>query len=225
MSGLREVTARERVLKHIRKGLIHRVSASSLRGPSEQGTGNAQQEDTAVVFARKVVESGGQFAYCGDTGELRDTLIELTQQHPDWPLVCYDESLCRLLDGLGIGFAQPAHSLGKPHFRLLTTEFFIAEEGAVLVAPSGPNPLADPDGMATLVVVGFTHQLAAKLGQAMQLWVETHGARLPPLGVLLKLASPNPIPEPDPLRPSLTSPSAPGHPVRSRELFACLIEL
>jgi hypothetical protein len=204
MTGLREVTARERVLKHIRKGLIHRVSASSLRGPAEQGLSQTDQEDTAVVFARKVVQSGGQFAYCSDTMELRDTLVELTTLHPDWNLVCYEESLCRLLDGLGIGFSQPVHTPSQPHYRLLSSEFLIAEEGAVLVAPGGPNPLADQSGVATLVVVGFTHQLTTRLGQALQLWVETHGAKLPSLGVLLQLG---------------------GQLNSSREIFVCLIEL
>lgn len=223
MTGLREITARERVLKHIRKGLIHRVSASSLRGPAEQGTSHSEQEDTAVVFARKVVQSGGQFAYCGDTMELRDTLIELTALHPEWPLVCYEESLCRLLDGLGIGFSQPVFTPIQPHFRLLSSEFLIAEEGAVLVAPGGPNPLADYAGAATLVVVGFTHQLTTRLGQALQLWVETHGAKMPAIGVLLKLGDPNGIGET--LSPTQAASSSPSGEYRNRELFVCLIEL
>jgi hypothetical protein len=151
-----------------------------------------------------VVQSGGQFAYCSDTMELRDTLVELTTLHPDWNLVCYEESLCRLLDGLGIGFSQPVHTPSQPHYRLLSSEFLIAEEGAVLVAPGGPNPLADQSGVATLVVVGFTHQLTTRLGQALQLWVETHGAKLPSLGVLLQLG---------------------GQLNSSREIFVCLIEL
>jgi len=223
MTGLREVAARERVLKHIRKGLIHRVSASSLRGPSEQDSSHSEQEDTAVVFARKVVQSGGQFAYCSDTLELRDTLVELTALHPDWMMVCYEESLCRLLDGLGIGFSQPMHTPNQPHFRLLSSEFLIAEEGAVLLAPGGPNPLAADARTATLVVVGFTHQLTTRLGQALQLWVETHGAKLPSLGVLLKLegqAGTNTTQTAN----TLTSqqPSATG---RKREIFVCLIEL
>jgi len=223
MTGLREVTARERVLKHIRKGLIHRVSASSLRGPSELGNSPTDQEDTAVVFARKVVQSGGQFAYCSDTMELRDTLVELTSLHPEWTLVCYEESLCRLLDGLGIGFSQPIHTLRQPHFRLLSSEYLIAEEGAVLVAPGGPNPLADQSGAATLVVVGFTHQLTARLGQALQLWVEAHGAKLPSMGVLLQLAGRAHTadhPKTASHEPSLLTQAA-----RNREIFVCLIEL
>lgn len=223
MTGLREVTARERVLKHIRKGLIHRVSASSLRGPSEHGSSPTEQEDTAVVFARKVVQSGGQFAYCCDTNELRDTWIELTALHPEWPLVCYEESLCRLLDGLGIGFSQPLHTPEQPHFRFLSAEFLIAEEGAVLVAPGGPNPLTDQAGMATLVVVGFTHQLTTRLGQALQLWVERHGAKLPGMGILLPLGRQKSIVEPQPQ--TYLMPSHPAAESKSREIFVCLIEL
>jgi len=128
-----QVTAKERMLKSIRKALIEKRENPY---PELDPTPLYKdcQRDNEVMFAEELTRVSGQFFYCQDKISLIEGLVDLMEQRGWKHIATDDQSIAALLNEFEFPFLTGPDALASTDAGITVCESLVARNGSILVS-------------------------------------------------------------------------------------------
>ncbi|MEX0967348.1 MAG: lactate utilization protein [Bacteroidia bacterium] len=156
-----QITARERVLKKVRKALIQKDAESTLPPPQtdlDKDVFVKQGEDLAIVFAQEFITNNGHFEFCEDEEAFLFHFKQIIQK--SWKnIVCYEPELGGLLKQGGIPFSDINPDMATLEVGVTGCDALVARTGSVIVTARKNHSRMISVFPGVHVVVAYMHQL------------------------------------------------------------------
>lgn len=126
-------SAKESILKHIRKALTHPVPAPFQQIEKTDFSFTPSEEDLAVLFAEKFTSLLGQFSFCVDEEDLVNQIkaLAITQKWNE--VFCTDENLRNAFTSFGFdSFSEK--SLAESDVSITRCELLVARTGSMVLS-------------------------------------------------------------------------------------------
>ncbi len=167
---------REKILKKIRKALIHKAPVNYLNTDMDMEVFAVSQESPEVEFAANFTALQGQFIYCSGQSELAENLKLLLRSYVE--VHCVESSLIRILQQLGISY-NVYTSDSQAAVALTFCECLVARTGSIVVSAAQASGRRLPFIAPTHVVIAYTSQLVSNIKQAFDYIREKHQGQMP----------------------------------------------
>lgn len=176
-----EPTSKERILKKIRKGLIHSTSQPF---PNVDASGSiypAPSDDLSVVFAESLSKLSGNFIFCENEKEMMRNIAALVEEK-GWNFVyCWEEELQKLMQKHEFKNIRIGKNLEKSDAGITLCESLIARTGSILLSSKQSAGRALPIFPPAHLVIAYTSQLVYDIKDAMQAVTQKYEGMLPSL--------------------------------------------
>ncbi len=178
---MRETTSKEKVLKKIRKALIHQTTPKHQVMDLEGAIYHKPGADLALEFADRLVAINGQFAFCENMLDFAENLITLVQNHGAGEIFCFEPKIQALLDQIEFPYRKDKSQLDKMEIGVTSCEALVALTGSVMVSSAQQLGRTMTVYPPVHIVVAFLNQLVPDLKTGFELVKSRHGGRLPSL--------------------------------------------
>ncbi len=176
---MERTTKKENVLRKIRSALISKIENPFMDIDFNSSVYYDLQDEKEIVFAKHLIENGGNFIYCENDKAFVDNLMELKElQHWD-DFFVYDKKISALLAAKGIAVTDEKSKFEYLHTGITRCEFLIARFGSVLVSSalhSGRRLFVYPE---VHIVLAFASQVVVELKDAFVAIRKKYPKRLP----------------------------------------------
>lgn len=179
MPPMRETTSKEKVLKKIRKALIHKTPPKNMAVDFEKAVFPALEEDEAVHFARELLALGGEFAFCENQLDFAENLIALVQHLQTDQIFCFEPAIQALFDKVEFPYRKDAGKIHDMEVGVTGCEALIARSGTIMVSSAQTRGRVMTAYPPVHVVIAFTSQLVTDLKEGFDLVKARHGGKLP----------------------------------------------
>lgn len=130
---MQEATAKERLLKKIRKALLLKRD-NPYPNLEELALYKQREEAPEIQFAERFMEAGGNFIYCEDEIQLVENLLAILEKEKAKRLYAWEDSLKGLLDRYEFPYFDDDRDFSHAEIGLTTCEALIARHGSILVS-------------------------------------------------------------------------------------------
>jgi len=178
---MRETTSKEKVLKKIRKALIHQTPPKHQVMDLEGAIFHKLDPDLAIHFADKLVAINGQFAFCENMLDFAENLITLVQNHGAEEIFCFEPAIQALLDQIEFPYQKDKSRLDKMEIGITSCEALIALTGSVMVSSAQQMGRTMTVYPPVHIVVAYMNQLVPDLKAGFELIKSRNDGRLPSL--------------------------------------------
>jgi L-lactate dehydrogenase complex protein LldG len=177
---MQESTSREKVLKKIRKALIHKTNqpfpAIDLESPVYKNSGESLEEQ----FAKAFTKIGGQFVFCENELDFLENMVVLSEQKGWKNFFCWEKKLTDLMDECAFPYQQKENAdFDEGMVGITLCEALIARLGSIMVSSKQASGRRLAAISTSHIVVAFTSQLVAELKEGLQLIRMKYNDRLP----------------------------------------------
>src|SRR5687767_2596345 len=131
---MRESTTKEKILKKIRKGLIHKTANPFPGLDMEEALFAVPEETAEVLFAQNFIRAGGHFIFCENELEFIDNCITLASEKQWKNILCLEEDLQTLFDTCEFPYVKDAGKNYNQQAIITTSEFLISRTGSVMIS-------------------------------------------------------------------------------------------
>ncbi len=180
-----ESTTREKILKKIRKALIHKTKGPSGIIELERSVYMPGDDLLELQFAQEFLSAGGIFVFCSSERELAEQLSGLSDQKGWADFWCKEESLSAVLSDFGINISENFNTKTSTDPAITLCEALISRTGSVLVSSkqkSGRSGASFPDHH---IVVAYTSQLVSDIKDGINLIKTKYGNQIPSMVTLV----------------------------------------
>lgn len=176
-----EPTSKERILKKIRKGLIHSTSQPF---PNVDTTGSiypAPSDDLSVIFAEAFSKLSGNFIFCENEKEMMGNMTALVEEK-GWNFIyCWEEEVQKMFQKYDFKNIRIGKNLEKSDAGVTLCESIIARTGSLLLSSKQSAGRALPIFPPAHLVIAYTSQLVYDIKDAMQAVTQKYEGMLPSL--------------------------------------------
>lgn len=176
---MRESSSKEKILKKIRKALIHQTPPKHQVVDLEGAIYPKMGADLAVEFANRLLSVQGRFAFCENMLEFAENLISLVEQHKVEEIFCFEPALQKLLDEIEFPYRKDPAQIDQMQIGISSCEALIALTGGVMVSAAQPLGRTMTVYPPIHVVVAYLDQLVPDIKAGFELIKSRHGGRLP----------------------------------------------
>ena len=169
-------TAKENILKRIRKALINPVP---LPFPNSEGTHSvykSPQDDDAIIFGEEFTKSQGKFVYCANNHELTAQLAQLIQEHGWTKIYCRDAAFLPVLHHLGI---KPFKDLATCEVSITGCEYLVARTGSMVLSAAQQTGRTSSIYAPIHICIAYNRQLVFDIQDALVFLKEKYSAAFP----------------------------------------------
>jgi L-lactate dehydrogenase complex protein LldG len=175
---MKESTAKEKLLKKIRKALLEKRDNPypNLEDLPHYPPINDPLE---VVFAEQLLAVNGQFVYCEDEIQLLESILLLADQKKWRKIYCWEKPLQDLLSKYEYPFYESDKDFDLADVGLTLCESLIARNGSVLISNgnhAGRRLSIFPNNH---VVIAYTSQLVLDIKDCFKIIKDKYGNQLP----------------------------------------------
>jgi len=173
-------TAKENILKKIRKALSH---STPLPFPQSEGSSSVftpLEQDIEVEFAEQFTKLQGKFIYCINRQELAFQLSSLIKKQ-DWNKVyCLED---KLIAGIDTQWEDRLTKTGLADCDVSITgcEYLVARTGSILMSSAQLSGRTTSVYAPIHICIAYTNQLVYDIKDALQGTKEKYGNHLPSL--------------------------------------------
>lgn len=178
---MRETTAKERVLKKIRKALIHKTNPKHQHLDFEKAVLSRIENDLAVHFAEQLIAVQGAFAYCENMLDFAENLIALVQQQQHKKIACFEPRIQALFNEIEFPYVTDRAQLSSVDIGVTGCEALVAQTGSVVVSSAQQMGRTMTIYPPVHVVVAFSSQLQPDLKSAIKIIQQKYAGGLPSL--------------------------------------------
>ncbi|MEY3678026.1 MAG: hypothetical protein RI924_167 [Bacteroidota bacterium] len=175
---MKETTAKERMLKKIRKALLDKRD-NPYPNLEDAPLYHQNEEFLEVLFAEQLTAVAGNFLYCEDDIQFIENLIELAEDRKWRKIYCWEPKLQEMLQHFEYPFIGDDTDFLQAEVGISFCEALIARNGSVLVSnanAAGRRLSIYPDSH---IVLAFTSQLVLDLKDGFARLKKKYGNALP----------------------------------------------
>ncbi len=167
---MKESTAREKVLKAVRKALIHKSEAdfSAADNESEIYT-SPEEESLEFLFAKNFSALKGDFVFCEKPADFGLQLAALRAERNWDNFFCSDLKIQEMLKVAGIPFMSDEKDFLNCNVGITFCECLVARTGTIMVSSRQKSGRRLPVYSNIHVTVAYTSQLVYNLKDAFKL--------------------------------------------------------
>jgi L-lactate dehydrogenase complex protein LldG len=182
---MNESTSREKVLKKIRKALIHKTANPFPRVDFETSVYPESSEPLEVIFARSFTQNGGHFIFCENEDDLVANLSGFVKELSLKKIFSEDAAINSYLEKSYLKFSGDEKTLTEGDVSFTRCEALLARTGTVLVSSRLSGGRKSAVASPVHAVVAFTTDLVPDIKEGMQLLKTKYQGQLPSMFSLL----------------------------------------
>jgi L-lactate dehydrogenase complex protein LldG len=178
---MEESTSREKILKKIRKALIHKseLDFGSVDVDSEIYT--VSEEPLEILFAQRFTALNGKFFFCENETDLGSTFSALLKENKWESVYCLDEKLKILLQKAKIPFSDKETDFVNINVGVSSCECLVARTGSVIISSRLESGRRLPAYSNYHIVIAYTNQLVPAIKDALKEIKNKYGNNMPSL--------------------------------------------
>ncbi len=178
---MKESTSREKVLKAIRKALIHKSEAdfSAADSKAEIYTAPPEGESLEILFAKNFSALTGNFIFCEKKEDFTKSLAHIIEERNWDNIYCLNPPLQDLLKQGGIAFSSTERDLLHANIGITTCECLVARTGSIMVSSRLAAGRRLPVYSNVHITVAYTSQLVYNIGDGYKLIQQKYGEAFP----------------------------------------------
>lgn len=161
-----ESTTKEKILKKIRKALIHK-STNGSNVDFEKDIYQPAGESLEIVFAKKLSALNGKFIYCENEKELCENLYALIQENKWNNIFCFEKKAKDILKKAKVDFSDTEKNIVSANVGISLCEYLVARTGSVLVTSKQNSGRRLPVYSNYHIVIAYSSQLVYMIKEAL----------------------------------------------------------
>ncbi len=173
-------TAKENILKKIRKALSHSTPLPFPQSEGNQSVFQPLQQDIEIEFAEQFTKLQGKFIYCINRQELAFQLSSLIKKQ-DWEKVyCLEDKLIETV-AAQLSDRLVKTDLANCDVSITGCEYLVARTGSILMSAAQKSGRNTSVYAPIHICIAYTNQLVYDIKDALQATKEKYGNNLPSL--------------------------------------------
>jgi len=173
-----ERTTKEKILKNIRKALIHKtVKGSNVDFDSD--IFQKASEPLEIIFAQQLTKLNGKFIYCENEKELCENLTDLISENKWEGIFCFEKKAKEILKKGKIKFSENEKDIRHIHAGISLCESLAARTGSVFVTSRQSSGRRLPAFANYHIVIAYSSQLVYSIKDALNTIKKKYGNDLP----------------------------------------------
>ena len=175
---MQESTAKEKILKKIRKGLLHKTANPFPGLDTESSVFQIPDDALELSFAQNFIEAGGNFVFCEHELEFIEHCISLASDNQWKNILCVEEHLQNLFETCEFPYIKSAAQSQNHQAVITTCEYLIARTGSVMISSANSGRKAAAFSPIH-IVVAYTSQLVFDIKDALINIREKYSEKIP----------------------------------------------
>ncbi|MBI4929997.1 MAG: LUD domain-containing protein [Bacteroidetes bacterium] len=161
-----ESTTKEKILKKVRKALIHK-SAGAINVDFDSDIYQKATEPLEILFAQQLTKLNGKFIYCENENELCSNLSDLISENKWDKVFCFEKKMKELLKKTQISFSENEKDIAHVNVGISLCEFLAARTGSVFVTSRQNAGRRLPAFSNYHIVIAYSSQLVYTIKEAL----------------------------------------------------------
>jgi L-lactate dehydrogenase complex protein LldG len=178
---MEESTSKEKILKKIRKALIHKSELDYGTVDFDSEIYASSVEAPEILFAQKFTALNGKFAFCENEKDFISTFSTLVEENKWENVYCLDEKLKTLLKKGNIPYSDKETDFPNINVGVTTCEYLVARTGSVIISSKQEAGRRLPAYSNYHIVVAYSHQLVHHVKDALKGVKSKYGNNIPSL--------------------------------------------
>ncbi len=172
-------TSKEKVLKKIRKALIHKLPREMGDMDSESEIFTSSEDPLEIQFAQNFSALNGRFIFCENENEFIENLSFIAKDNEWKNIFCLEPAIKGLLNKGKIKFSDKEGDFLKTDIGLTLCECLVARTGSIVITSKQTSGRRLPVYANFHIVVAYTSQLVYTIKDALKLIREKYNNQLP----------------------------------------------
>jgi len=161
-----ESTTKEKILKKVRKALIHK-SASKANVDFDSDIYQKAEEPLEILFAQHLTKLNGKFIYCENENELCNNLSDLISENKWEKVFSFEKEVKEILKKSKIPFSENEKDIAHVNAGVSLCEYLVARTGSVMVTSRQSAGRRLPAFANYHIVIAYTSQLVYTVKEAL----------------------------------------------------------
>jgi len=178
---MEDSTSREKILKKVRKALIHKTTQETPDVDLESSIYNIPDEPMEILFAQKFTKLNGKFIFCESEKEFAENLASLIKEHNWGTPFTLEGKVKRILGDAGMKFNDQEKDLHDLNVGVTLCENLVARTGSLFISSKQASGRRLPVYPNYHMVLAYTSQLVMTHKDALKQMSDKYGAQLPSL--------------------------------------------
>src|SRR4051812_4385579 len=152
-------TSKEKILKKIRKALIHKSLQEIGDVNTEADIFTNSEEPIELQFAQNFVNVNGKFVFCEDENDFIQNFSSIVKDNKWDGVFCLEPLIKELLKKASIPFSDQENQLLNANIGLTFCECLIARTGSIIISSKQASGRRLPIYSNFHIVIAYTSQL------------------------------------------------------------------
>jgi len=176
---MKESTSREKVLKAVRKALIHKSEADFSAADSEAEIYTTPEESLELLFAKNFSNLGANFIFCEKKEDFVKSISHLVAEKSWDNIFCVDDNIQELLKQANVPFLSEEKDFLKTDIGITLCECIVARTGSIIASSRQKSGRRLPVYSNVHVTVAHTSQLVYNLKDAFKMLKKKYETTFP----------------------------------------------
>lgn len=172
-------TSKEKILKKIRKALIHKSAKEMLDVDKESEIFTTTEEPLEIQFAQNFSALNGRFVFCENENEFIENFDFIAKDNNWKNIFCLEPGIKTLLKKGKIKFSDKETDLLAADIGLTLCECLVARTGSVIITSKQASGRRLPVYANFHIVIAYTSQLMYTIKDALKYIREKYKNQLP----------------------------------------------
>jgi L-lactate dehydrogenase complex protein LldG len=178
---MKETTSREKILKKVRKALIHKTTQDIPDVDLESNIYAIPDEPMEILFAQKFTKLNGKFVFCESDRDFAANLQALLKEN-EWGVpFTLEGKVKRILGDAGLPFNDDLKTLPHLNVGITLCENLVARTGSLFITSRQASGRRLPVFPNYHIVLAYTSQLVMTHKDAIKQITERYAGQLPSL--------------------------------------------
>ena len=178
---MEESTSKEKILKKIRKALIHKSEVDYTNVDFESEIYSNSEESQELLFAQKFSELNGKFVFCENEKDFIETFSSLVHENKWEVIFAFEPKVKELLSLANLKFIDNPQQIATIDIGVTLCESLVARTGTVMVSSRQEAGRRLGAYSNIHVVVAYTSQLVLNVKDALKVIKTKYGNNFPSL--------------------------------------------
>lgn len=183
-----ERATREKILKKIRKALIHK-SAVHTNVDFDTDIFKKPEDSLEVIFAQQLTKLNGKFIYCANEKELSDNLLSLIKEQKWNSVFAFEDSVKEVLKKSNISYSDNEKNIAQVNVGISLCEYLSARTGSVFVTSKQNAGRRLPAFANYHIVIAYSNQLVYTIKEALNGIKQKYGKEFP--SMIINISGPS----------------------------------